>query len=167
MIHEVSGDILLTKAQALAHGVAPNDHFDSGLALALRERWPSMAKDFRHYAHQDHPKPGGTWFWGGAGGVRIFNLMTQEGKHEHGARPGKATIQNVRHALHELAKQLKDEGIESLAMPRLATGVGGLDWDDVQPLVREQLNGLGIPIYVYTTFHKGVAADEPQLKKAR
>lgn len=34
MIHEVAGDILLTKAQAVAHGVAPNDHFDSGLALA-------------------------------------------------------------------------------------------------------------------------------------
>ncbi len=57
MIHEVSGDILLTKAQAIAHGVAPNDHFDSGLALALREKWPAMAKDFRHYAHQTHPKP--------------------------------------------------------------------------------------------------------------
>ncbi len=43
MIHEVAGDILLTKAQAVAHGVAPNDHFDSGLALALREQcrsWP-------------------------------------------------------------------------------------------------------------------------------
>ena len=42
MIHEVSGDILLTKAQAIAHGVSPNDHFDQGLALALREKWPTM-----------------------------------------------------------------------------------------------------------------------------
>jgi O-acetyl-ADP-ribose deacetylase (regulator of RNase III) len=46
MIHEVAGDILLSTAQAIAHGVAPNDHFDSGLALGLREKWPSMAKDF-------------------------------------------------------------------------------------------------------------------------
>ena len=42
MIHEVSGDILESRAEAIAHGVAPNDHFDSGLARALRERWPSM-----------------------------------------------------------------------------------------------------------------------------
>ena len=42
MIREVEGDILLTKAQVVAHGVAPGDHFDSGLALALRERWPAM-----------------------------------------------------------------------------------------------------------------------------
>ena len=54
MIHEVSGDILLTKAQGIAHGIAPNDHFGQGLALALREKWPMMAKDFRHYANQSH-----------------------------------------------------------------------------------------------------------------
>ena len=61
MIYELDGDILLTKAQAIAHGVSPNDHFDAGLALALREMWPSMAKDFRHYVHQAHPKPGELW----------------------------------------------------------------------------------------------------------
>jgi len=38
MIHEVSGDILLTRAQAIAHGIAPNDPCDRGLALALREK---------------------------------------------------------------------------------------------------------------------------------
>ena len=58
MIHEVAGDILLTKAKAIAHGVAPNDYFDSGLALELRKQWPAMVKDFRHYVHQTHPKPG-------------------------------------------------------------------------------------------------------------
>ena len=31
MLKEVSGDILLTKAKALAHGVAPNDNFANGL----------------------------------------------------------------------------------------------------------------------------------------
>ena len=163
MIHEVTGDILLTRAQALAHGVAPNDHFDSGLALALRERWPSMAKDFRHFAHQDHPKPGGVWFWGGAGGVRVFNLMTQEGSHERGARPGKATVSHVRHALQALAKEAKAEEIQSLALPRLATGVGGLDWEDVRPLVQETLGSLDIPVYVYTRYEKGVEAKEPGL----
>lgn len=37
MIREVAGDILLTRAQVIAHGIAPHDHFDSGLALALCE----------------------------------------------------------------------------------------------------------------------------------
>ena len=40
MLHELSGDILLTKADVLAHGVAPNDDFKNGLARALREKFP-------------------------------------------------------------------------------------------------------------------------------
>ncbi|MFN5710285.1 MAG: Appr-1-p processing protein, partial [Planctomycetota bacterium] len=78
MIQLVSGDILLTQAQAMAHGVAPFDHFNQGLALALREQWPAMVKDFRHWCHNQNPKPGEVWQWVGAGGHRIFNLLTQE-----------------------------------------------------------------------------------------
>ncbi len=63
MIHEVQGDILLSKAQVIVHGVAPNDHFDNGLALSLRERWPAMVKEFRHYCQTTHPKVGGGWLW--------------------------------------------------------------------------------------------------------
>jgi O-acetyl-ADP-ribose deacetylase (regulator of RNase III) len=47
MIKEVAGDILLSKAGAIAHGVAPHDDFKQGLALSLREHWPGMYKDFR------------------------------------------------------------------------------------------------------------------------
>ena len=77
MIKEVSGDILQSGAQAIAHGVAPNDHFSSGLALSLREQWPALYKDFRHYCQTFHPEAGGLWAWSGAGGPRIANLLTQ------------------------------------------------------------------------------------------
>jgi O-acetyl-ADP-ribose deacetylase (regulator of RNase III) len=160
MIQEVSGDILLTKAQAIAHGVAPNDHFDQGLAAALHEKWPTMVKDYRHYAHQTHPKPGEVWSWGGFG-VRVFNLMTQEGTHDHGAKPGKATIANVNHCLKRLRHELEKDQIKSVALPKLATGVGGLDWSEVLPLVRKHLGDLGIPVYVYTHYQMGVQANEP------
>lgn len=163
MLHEVSGDILLTKAQAIAHGVAPSDHFDSGLALALREQWPAMAKDYRHYAHGAHPKPGELWVWGGVGGVRIFCLLTQEGEHHHGAKPGRASIANVNHCLKRLRHELDKGEIKSLALPKLATGVGGLDWKDVKPLIQQHLGDLAIPIIIYTTYHKGQQATEPGL----
>ncbi len=160
MIHEVSGDILLSGAQAIAHGIAPNEHFDSGLALSLREKWPSMSKDFRHYAHQSHPKPGEIWTWGGVGGVRIFNLMTQEGDQNIGSRPGKATLANVNHCLRRLRYLVEKEEITSLALPALATGHGGLSWSDVQPLIQSNLGDIDIPIYVYSVYHAGVKANE-------
>ena len=161
MIQEVSGDILLTKAQAIAHGVAPNDHFDSGLALALRDRWPAMAKDFRHYAHQTHPKPGEMWVWSGVGGIRVFNLLTQEGEQGHGTKPGRATSSNVNHCLRRLRHELEKEEIKSLAMPKLATGVGGMDWQEVHSLIVQHLGDLAIPIFVYVTYHQGQQANEP------
>jgi O-acetyl-ADP-ribose deacetylase (regulator of RNase III) len=161
MIHEVAGDLLFTGAQAIAHGLAPNDHFDSGLALALRDRWPTLAKDFRHYAHQAHPKPGELWTWGTIGAIRVYNLLTQEGEHGHGARPGRASLSNVNHCLRRLRHELEKGEVKSLAMSKLATGVGGLAWADVHPLITQHLGDLKIPVYLYTTYHKGEKAKEP------
>ena len=160
MLREVSGDILMTDAQVIAHGVAPGDHFDSGLALALRERWPSMYKDFRHYCKVASPHAGGIWSWGGPGGVRIVSLFTQEPAPTKNSHPGAATLHNVNVSLRELAKAVGEEGFTSIALPRLATGVGRLDWEDVRPLVRKHLEDVGIPIVVYTEFHAGQKADE-------
>ncbi|KKW67641.1 Appr-1-p processing protein [Lampropedia cohaerens] len=165
MIKEVTGDILLSKAQLLAHGISPQDPFDSGLALALRERWPSLVKDFRHHTRSKSIEPGEIWPWVGVqaeGGTRrIVNLVTQ-GTIGQGpaAKPGKASLEHVRHALQSLAKYVKQENIQSLALPRLATGVGGLEWSDVRPLIEQYLGDLGIPVVVYATYRKGEQADE-------
>lgn len=160
MVKEVNGDILLTKAAAIAHGVAPNDHFDSGLALSLREEFPAMFKDFRHYCHQYNPQPGSTWVWSGVGGARVVNLLTQEAPKNYHGHPGRASLSNVGHALKELANFIEKEKVTSVALPRLATGVGGLSWDDVKPLIYKYLDHLAVPVYVYSGYSKGVQAAE-------
>lgn len=162
MIHELSGDILLSGARVIAQGVAPNDDFHQGLALQLRERLPAMYKDFRHYCQTNHPKSGEIWTWMGSDGHLIANLFTQEGSYDHGGKPGHATLSHVNHALHALRAFAQEEKIESLALPRLACGVGGLDWSEVKPLIEKHLGDLGIPVYVYATYHQGVKAAEPQ-----
>lgn len=165
MITKVSGDILLSDAQAIAHGVAPHDHFNQGLALALRDRFPVMAKDFRHYCHQNHPKAGGAWLWAGPEGV-VINLMTQEAAPDERSNPGKATAHNVDHALKELKKLIEKEKLSSIALPRLATGVGGMAWSDVEALIEKHLGDLDIPVLVYETYQKGVKAQEKLPKAA-
>jgi O-acetyl-ADP-ribose deacetylase (regulator of RNase III) len=160
MLKEVAGDILLSKAQVIAHGVAPGDHFNQGLALALRERYPAMARDFRHYCQLQNPKAGEVWAWAGADGQRIVNLMTQQeapGKHSH---PGKATAHNVNVALRNLRHLIENEGFTSVALPRLATGVGGLDWEEVRGLIENQLSDLEIPVHIYAEYKPGVEATE-------
>lgn len=161
MIKEVTGDILLSETKVLAHCVAPMDHFDSGLALSLREMYPSMVKDFRHYCHSVHPTPGEIWSWGGVGGKQIINLMVQEpAASAKGGHPGKASLSNLDHSLKELVKFVKKENIASLAIPKLATGVGGLDWKDVKQSIEKYLSDLGIPVYIYVTYVKGQKATE-------
>jgi len=161
MIHYVSGDILLSRAKAVAHGVAPKDPMKQGLARSLHEKFPAMHKDYHHWCDQTHPKPGEAWLWGGPDGIRVINLITQEGGYGHGSQPGRATLKHVRDALRALAHMVEQEGLASLALPRLATGVGGLAWEEVQPVVEERLGGLAIPVYVYAEFHAGKTADEP------
>lgn len=160
MIIEVAGDILLSKASALAQSIAPNDDFHTGLALSLRERWPAMYKDFRHYCHQNHPTPGGVWAWKGPESPIIYSLLNQEAAYGQGGKPGKASLDYVNHSLSALRKQCEVEGVKTLAMSRLATGVGGLDWKDVQPIVAKYFEALPIKVYLYTTYRKGVAAKE-------
>ncbi len=162
MIKEVNGDILLSDSRVVAHCVAPMDHFDTGLALSLREMYPSMVKDFRHYCHAHNPKPGDIWTWGGVGGKQIVNLMAQEpaeSSHNHG-HPGKASISNLDHALKNLAKLAQKEGFSSIAVPRLATGVGNLNWDDVKDSIHKHLGVLNIPVYVYSSYTKDQKASE-------
>jgi O-acetyl-ADP-ribose deacetylase (regulator of RNase III) len=158
MITEVAGDILLSSA-AIAHGVAPNDNFASGLALALRTRWPGMYKDFRHYCQVSSPKPGGLWVWSGPG-VRIVSLFTQDPPPAHGENPGKSRPESVNQCLRALRKAIDAEKLTSLAVPRLATGVGGLDWKDVKPLIVKHLGDALIPIFVYATYQSNVKASE-------
>ena len=165
MIREVEGDILLSEADVIAHGVATHDPFDSGLALALRERFPSMVKDYRVVTRSRAPSTGEIWAWRGVtedGSTRgIINLLTQGMQSQaKAARPLKARLEDVNHALRALASHVQDEGVTSLALPRLATGVGALDWADVKPLIEQHLGGLGIPVLIYETYRKGEKADE-------
>ena len=162
MIKDVSGDILLSGAQVIAHGVAPGDHFDAGLALSLRQEWPALAKDFRHHCHTAHPKAGEAWVWGTIDGKRIVSLFTQDPVDgERGAgRPGRAHVEHINHALRALRNLADKEKFTSLALPRLGTGVGGLTWEQVKPIIHRNLGELSIPVYVYATFRKGEKAAE-------
>ena len=140
--------------------MAPDDHFNQGLARSLRERYPAMAKDFRHYCKVSGPKPGDIWLWGGADGKRIANLLTQEPAPSKQGHPGKASTKYVNQALRHLRAEIDTEGFTSVALPRLATGVGGLDWPDVMALIDKHLGDLDIPVYVYEVYHADAQAEE-------
>jgi O-acetyl-ADP-ribose deacetylase (regulator of RNase III) len=161
MIYKVEGDILLSKAQTIVHGIGVNDPMDKGLALKLRNKYPLLQKDFDRWCHQHNTKPGEAWMWIGQKNVRIVNLITHENMESNDHHYDKATLNNIRHALSALVKIIAFEKLTSIAVPRLGTGLGDLDWDDVWPLIENNLGGLDFPVYVYVAYHPGQPADEP------
>ena len=80
--------------------------------------------------------------------------------------PGRARLESVNHALRELRRIVQEEKITSLALPRLATGVGGLEWKDVLPLIHTHLGSLDIPVIVYSTYRANQEAVEPLTPQA-
>lgn len=160
MIKEVEGDIFFTEAQAVAHAVAINDDFKHGLAAQLKEQWPVMYKDFRHFCKTQSPKAGDVWAWKGAGTPVVFSLFTQDKAEFEGSHPPKATIQNLNHALKNLVKEANVQKISSLAVTKLSTGVGGLDWKDVKGVIEKDLDGYFGKVFLYSTYLPKVVAHE-------
>ncbi|MGC2166178.1 MAG: Appr-1-p processing protein [Gallionella sp.] len=161
MIQELSGDILLSKAKVIVQGVAPNDDFHNGLALQLRERMPALYKDFRHHCQTRHPKSGELWTWKTADDRLIASLFTRDGAYDHGSKPGHATLSHVNHSLHALRNLAQKERVANIALPRLACGLSGLNWAEVKPLIETHLGNLGVTVYLYVNYQKGVKAIEP------
>lgn len=60
-----------------------------------------------------------------------------------------SNISEIDDGLEWLAEHATREGIESLAIPALGCGHGGLEWKDVGPLICRRLVSLGIPVDIY------------------
>lgn len=161
MIYKVEGDILFSKAHVIVQGVSANDPMTHGLAKTLHEHFPAMHKAFHQWCHQQHPKTGEIWVWDGLKDALIVNLIIQEGGYSHAPAAKKTTTSHIRHALHALKKRAIKDGFKSIALPRLATGVGGLEWAEVLPIIEHELADLNIPVYLYSTYIPHRQAMEP------
>ena len=163
MIYEIEGDILLTRAQVIAHGVASKDPMTSGLARNLHHRYPAMVTAFNQWCQLESPAPGQIWHWGGLDKQQIVNLITRESSDDDVIRPGREFKIAVNRSLSALKKMAMTERFTSIAMPKLGSGFGGLDWYEVRGMMDSQLGDCLIPVYVYVSGIKGQIGSEPGL----
>ena len=153
MIKEVYGNILWSKSDAIVQGIAQNENFSEGLAASVKDEWPAIEKDFKECCCNGEMQPGDVWEWENSSGVNILNLVT----HSDSV---KASLGSLDDSLAKLPALVKKNGLKSLAIPKVGTDVGDLDWRDVKPLIEKHLGGLSIPVYLYTIFQKNIAAVE-------
>lgn len=50
-------------------------------------------------------------------------------------------MEGIDTGLQDLQEVIRDMTIRSIAIPPLGGGLGGLDWNDVQPRIEEALSG--------------------------
>ena len=160
MIYEVEGDIMLTRAVAIAHGVATHDPMNRGMARKLHDRFPAMVEAYNEWCQETNPEPGEIWQWGDPDKLLIINMITHKGDAED-IRPGRPPKIAVNRSFRALNKLVVDERIKSVSMPKIGTGVGGLDWHEVRGMMDSQLGELLIPLFIYVLELDGQVASEP------
>ena len=161
MIYEVEGDIMLTRAQVIAHGVATGDAMTRGFSRKLNERFPAMVQQYREWCEETNPEPGEIWLWSDSDEIQILNLITHEGDKDDPTRAGRPNKIALNRGLRRMAKLTVDERIKSVAMPKVGAGEFGLDWSEVRGMMDSQLGELLIPIFLYTVELDGQVASEP------
>ena len=76
--------------------------------------------------------------------VKWFLLFATKRKWRENSR-----LEDIEGGLDWVRRNFKAQGIQSLAMPALGCGLGGLDWKDVGPLMCKYLHGISIPVAIY------------------
>src|SRR2546421_684027 len=63
---------------------------------------------------------------------------------------GKSRLEDIEAGLEDLVRVITDLRIQSIAVPPLGCGNGGLDWEEVRPVIERSLAGLtGTRIFLF------------------
>ena len=150
MIQFTSGNIFEDDAQALVNTVNCVGVMGRGIALQFKRAFP---ENFDHYKRACDLKlvSPGTMFITKRealeGPTFLINFPTK--RHWRGL----SRIEDIEAGLDDLAKQIQDLGIDSIAIPPLGSGLGGLPWPEVRDLIAASLDHLNADIRVYEPSH--------------
>ena len=135
-------DMFLSGMQVLVNPVNCVGAMGKGLAVQFRTRFPNMAKRYVRDCKQFHTYQPSCCIMYVENGTIIANLAT-ENHYRNGAR--KLYIES---ALYNLKKQMIEKGYTSVAIPRIGCGLGGLDWNDIRPLILSILKDVPFTVWL-------------------
>lgn len=142
MITYMEGDLFESPAQTLVNPVNIVGVMGKGLALEFKKRYPKM---FDEYKKQCDNRQLVVWrpiLWKGEDHW-ILNFPTKR----HWKDPSQLIFIEV--GLSNFVRLYELYEISSIAFPKLGCGNGGLDWEDVKPIMEKHLQNLPIDIYIY------------------
>jgi O-acetyl-ADP-ribose deacetylase (regulator of RNase III) len=133
--------ILESNAQTVVNTVNCVGVMGKGLAQAFKKRDPKMFRAYEKICDQKLLEPGKLWLW--RGNKWILNFPTKL----HWRNPSK--ISWIEAGLEKFVTAYEEQGITEVSFPLLGCGNGGLDWNDVRPVMEYYLSNLPIPVYIH------------------
>jgi len=134
MIELVRGDILDADAEALVNTVNCVGIMGRGIALQFRKAFPENYKEYKAVCDRKKLHPG-TMLVHDLNRFEnpryIINFPTK--RHWK----GKSKVEDIQSGLDALVEAVRDHNIHSIAIPPLGCGLGGLNWNQVRPMIQK------------------------------
>ena len=142
MITYLSTSIFDSPAMALVNPVNTVGVMGKGLALEFKRRYPKMFGVYYAMCFTGTFRIGDLFIYT-ENGKMIVNFPTKK----HWRYPSR--IEYIEAGLVQFAREYKQDGITSVAFPKLGCGYGGLNWQDVKVLMEAALSHCDIPVYIH------------------
>ncbi len=143
MIKTRTGDLFSSQAQTLVNTVNCVGIMGKGIALGFKERFPDMYKEYVRLCDSARVRLGKPYLYKQLAGQWVLNFPTKD----HWRSVSK--LSDIVEGLEYLEKHYEEWGIQSLAVPPLGCGNGGLEWRVVGPTLYRHLNRLRISVELY------------------
>jgi O-acetyl-ADP-ribose deacetylase (regulator of RNase III) len=148
MIRFTQGNLLEAKAEALVNTVNTVGVMGKGVALMFKEAFPENFRLYKEACRTNKVKVGHVFVTERrdflSGPKWIINFPTKE----HWRAPSR--LEWIREGLIDLRRFIEEHSIRSVALPPLGSGNGGLDWQEVRPLIVQSLESLqDVTVVVY------------------
>lgn len=153
------GNLFDSNSEALVNTVNTMGVMGKGVALQFKERYPMNYNLYKSACKRGEVKIGEMFITATNSMMDpkwIINFPTKQ----HWMHSSSYTY--IEKGLNDLVKQIESLGIQSIAIPPLGTGQGGLQWDRVKLIIEEKLSHLKIDIKVFEPI-EGVKSTSKEL----
>ena len=155
MIETGKGNLLKADVEALVNTVNTKGVMGKGLALQFKRAFPDAFRDYDRACRAGEVEVGRMHVVERLTSPRyIINFPTK--KHWR----GKSKLDYIEAGLADLLRVVREREIESIAIPPLGCGLGGLRWEDVGPRIKSAFEELAaVRVVVFEPGHKPKPAE--------
>jgi O-acetyl-ADP-ribose deacetylase (regulator of RNase III)/uncharacterized protein YwgA len=146
MFKTLIGDMFQSKAQTLVNTINCVGIMGKGVAQEFKKRFEGMFTDYEQRCLRNEVRLGEPYLYEADQFTKIVMFPTKN--HWRAA----SRIVDIEAGLNYFREHYKQWGITSIAFPPLGCGNGGLDWEDVGPLMHSKLHDLPIDVQVFAPF---------------